>query len=240
MSINLPPNLILSNVNVFKDDILICDSYVCEIAPEYLSELSKDKSVYYFAPEFTHIDKLGFKLCTILRIGKVKSITVFTKDGSPHGLQIPLVVQEAVENTDFDKEKVSYYVWEKGDLIKVSDKSVRKARHLNEIEELISFEKLQKIVDILRKECPNDKKENFGSVIKHFAEETKELEKEVIEGKKTNFKEELGDILFNVFLFSKIAEEEGLFNISELFCSTAEKMIKNHDKIFNKKNEFEF
>lgn len=230
---NLPPNLVLSNVNVFKDDILICDSYISEIASEHLAQLSKGKNVYHFAPELTHIDKLGFKLCTILRIGRVKSITVFTKDGSPHALQIPLVVQEAVENTGFDKSKVSYYVWEKGNLIQIKNESVRKSRHLSEIETLIPYWKFKNLVEILRKKCPNDKKETFKSITEHFIEEANELEKEVNANSKMNYKEELGDILFNIFLFSKVAEEKKLFNAEELFNFVVEKMVKRHDKIFN-------
>jgi NTP pyrophosphatase (non-canonical NTP hydrolase) len=229
-----PPNLILTNVNVFKNDLLICDSYVCEVAPEHLAELAKGKNVYHFAPEFTHIDILGFKLCTILRLGKVKSVTVFTKDGSPHGLQIPLVVEEAAEDVGFDKSKIKYFVWEKENLFKVSDESVRKARHLSEIESIISFGKLKNVVDVLRAECPNDKKEVFASVLEHFTEETGELKKAIADGNAENCREELGDILFNVMLFAKIAEEQKFFNVAELFDATARKMIDRHKKIFDK------
>lgn len=133
----LPPNLILSNVNVFEGDIVICDSYVWEIAPEDYLKITQGKKTYHFAPEFTHIDQLGFKLCTIFRIGKVKSVTVFTKDGSPHSLQIPLIVQEAAEDTNFAKEQITYFVWEKGTVHEISDQAIRKARHLSEIEKLL-------------------------------------------------------------------------------------------------------
>lgn len=141
-SMIFPKNFILSNVNFFEGDILLCDSYVPEVAPDYFLELSKGRCAYHYAPELEHIDKLGFKLCTVFRIGKVKSVTVFTKDGSPHGLQIPLVVQEAAENIKFDKTKIKYFVWEKGNLHEVSDKAVRKARHLSEIEQLINQREL--------------------------------------------------------------------------------------------------
>jgi hypothetical protein len=137
MKMDLPKNFILSNVNVFEGDILLCDSYIPEVAPEFFSQLSAGKSAYHFAPELTHIDQLGFKLCTVLRIGKVRSMTVFTKDGSPHGLQVPLVVQEAVENIGFEKSRIHYFVWEKGTVYEISDAAVRKARHLSEIEILL-------------------------------------------------------------------------------------------------------
>jgi len=131
----LPPNFIQTNVNVFQGHILISDTYMPEIALEQLIQLSQGKTVYSFAPELNDIDKLGFKLCTVFRIGKVASITTFTKDGSPHSLQIPLIVQEAVENADFNKTKVAYHVWEKGSVHQISDKAIRRARHLSEIED---------------------------------------------------------------------------------------------------------
>lgn len=130
----LPPNFIQTNVNVFQGDILIADTYMPEIAPGLVEQLAQGKATYSFAPELNDIDKLGFKLCTVLRIGKVSSITTFTKDGSPHSLQIPLIVQEAVEDMGFDKSKVQYHVWEKGSVYMVTDKAVRRSRHLSEIE----------------------------------------------------------------------------------------------------------
>ncbi len=131
---DLQKNLILSNVNVFEGDILLCDSYVAEIAASDVAKFSENKSVYYFAPELNHIDKLGFKLCTIFRLGRVTSLTVFTKDGSPHSLQIPLIIQEAAEDVRFEKNKITYFVWEKSRIYQISDSTVRKARHLSEIE----------------------------------------------------------------------------------------------------------
>lgn len=134
---NTPRDFLMSNVNAFIGDILISDTYVPELYPKYIRALSKKRHVFSFCPEMIHADKLGFKLCTALRLGRITGIATLTKDGSPHGLQIPLMLQEAAENVGFDKEKIRYFVVEKGKLYEVSDGAIRKARHLSEIETLL-------------------------------------------------------------------------------------------------------
>ncbi|MBS3061776.1 MAG: SET domain-containing protein-lysine N-methyltransferase [Candidatus Diapherotrites archaeon] len=231
-----PRDLISVNVNVFEGDILLCDSYVSDVAPEFVKKLSTHKKTYSFTPELTHSDILGFKLCTIFRLGRISRLTVFIKSGSPHSLQIPLIVQEAADDTGFDRSKIEYFVWEKGEMIPVSNEAIRKARHLHEIERLLAFERLQKTVEILRKECRNDQQETFETILEHFVEETNEL-KEGIKNKDTaNTQEELGDILFNVFLFAKIAQEENQFDMEKLLDTVNEKMVKRHDQIFPNRN----
>jgi len=83
--------------------------------------------------------------------------------------------------------------------------------------------------------CPNDKKETFETILEHFEEEVQELKEAVINKDWENIKEELGDLLFNVFLFSKVAENQGNFNLQNLFESTSKKFIENHESIFQDK-----
>ena len=130
-------DFLTSNVNAFDGNLLICDTYVQELYPDIYERLGKGKSIFSFCPEMIHADKLGFKLCTTLRLGRVGSVTTLSKDGSPHGLQIPLTVQETGENVGFDKKKIKYFVVEKSHLYEISDDAVRKARHLSEIEALL-------------------------------------------------------------------------------------------------------
>lgn len=138
--VETPRDFLMSNVNVFTGDILISDTYVPELYPQHLKMVSKQKRVFSFCPEMIHADKLGFKLCTALRLGRISSVSTLTKDGSPHGLQIPLMLQEAAEDVGFSKKKIRYFVVEKGELYEVSDAAVRKARHLSEIETLLKHD----------------------------------------------------------------------------------------------------
>jgi hypothetical protein len=137
-----PTDFIESNVNLYKGQLLICDSYLYEIAMarcweevagEGFGQIDYKYMVRSFCPEKTLLDIFGFKMSTVLRLGRVAKIVVFTKDGSPHSLQIPLAIQEAAENVGFPKDKISYFVLEKDKVHAVSDAAVRMARHLSEI-----------------------------------------------------------------------------------------------------------
>lgn len=134
-------DFLANNVNGLAGDLLICDSYVARMFPEIVAVASKGRKAYYFSPESNHIDQLGFKLTTVLRLGHAKSVSVLTKDGSPHSLQIPLVVQEAALNTDFPSNNIRFFAVEKSVMMEISHRAVRTARHLSEIEAMLSIAK---------------------------------------------------------------------------------------------------
>jgi hypothetical protein len=131
-------DFVSNNVNAFSGQLVLCDSYVPRLYPQIVEQVAEGAPCYFFTPEACHIDQLGFKLTTVFRLGRVTKIKVLTKDGSPHSLQIPLVVQEAAINADFAPDRIRFFVVEKGQLFEVSHESVRKARHLSEIEVLLA------------------------------------------------------------------------------------------------------
>lgn len=231
----IPPNIIETNVNNFEGDLLLTCTYSPQVSPQYFKELSKGRRCFSFCPELTHSDKLGFKLCTIFRLHRVKSITILTKDGSPHSMQIPLMVQEAAEDTGFDKNNIKYFCLEGGQLHEVSDLAVRKARHYSEIEKLMPFSHLEAVVTILRSEngCPNDKSETYGSIVDHLREETEEIAEALEKKDIKNLTEEIGDVLFNIFLLAQIGKEQHEFDIKTIVANVTEKMIKKHPDVFS-------
>lgn len=228
------PNIISQNVNYYQGDILIVDSYIESMYPDILKELSGGKTVVSFCPELTHLDVLGLKVTTILRLKRVTSLTVLTKDGSPHTIQIPFMIQEAVENTDFDKKNVFYYAIEQGKLYPIDDLSVRKARHLSMIQDLMPFAKLVKTVDILCSEngCKNERAETYKSVLAHLYEELAELQQAFEKQDKENFFEEAGDILFNLMLLLKIANNNHEKTLNAWLDDLSNKMIERHPNVF--------
>lgn len=232
-----PRDIISVNVNMFEGDMLLTCTYSADVNPKEYARLSKGRSVYTFCPELHHLDKLGFKLCTIFRIKKVKSLYVLTKDGSPHSMQIPLMVQEAVEDIGFDKANVRYFCLEGGRLYEISDLAIRKARHYSEVEKVLPYAELEKVATILRSKdgCPNDQKETFLSVLGHLREEVDEVETALKSGDIQNLKEEIGDVLFNVALMGQIAKEKELFDLPGLTKQVAEKMVSRHPKVFQGK-----
>jgi NTP pyrophosphatase (non-canonical NTP hydrolase) len=226
-----------SSATHFKGKLLICGTCVKDVDPEKFKELSEGRTVYTFCPEKTHTSLMGYKLTTILRTCDIEDIWVFTKDGSPHCEQILTTLQEVAENVNFDKNKLRYFVTKRGKFSEITDKTIRKSRNILEVERLMKFNKLYKTTEILMGEdgCPNDKKETFETVLNHFEEEVQELKEGLKNKDWENIKEELGDILFNVFLFSKVAENNSKFNIFDLFEDTSNKFIKNHKRVFEGK-----
>ena len=231
----IPPNIIEANVNQFEGDIFLTCTYSPQISPEDFQQLAQGRTAYSFSPELTHLDILGFKLCTIFRLDRVKSLIALTKDGSPHSMQIPLMIQEAAEDVGFPKENIKYYCLEGGELHEFSDLAVRKARHYSEIESLMPYGKLAKVTRILRSEngCPNDRAETYMSVLDHLREEVEEVADALQKKDIDNLVEELGDVLYNIFLMAQIGNEHDDFAINDIFCHVSQKMIDKHPDVFN-------
>ena len=101
-----------------------------------------------------------------------------------------------------------------------------------------AFDELREIVDRLRGEggCPWDREQTHATLKTTCVEEAAEvvcginiLEKT---GNPENLKEELGDLLFQVVIQARIAEEEGLFTIEDVIGGITEKMIRRHPHVF--------
>ncbi len=99
------------------------------------------------------------------------------------------------------------------------------------------FDNLVKIISQLREECPWDKEQTHESLSKHLIEEAYELldslaELTEEEESYRNLNQELGDLLLQILLHSKIASEKGYFSIVEVVESLNEKLIKRHPHVF--------
>lgn len=103
-------------------------------------------------------------------------------------------------------------------------------------------EDVQEIVRILRGEngCPWDRAQTFHSLRQHLLEEANEYISAVRiyeeSGSAENMREELGDLLFQIMINSRIAEEEGLFTYSEVAEEICKKMIRRHPHIFGQQD----
>ena len=97
------------------------------------------------------------------------------------------------------------------------------------------IEKLIKIMDELREKCPWDKKQTLESLRPLTIEETYELADAITDGDLNGVKEELGDLLLQIVLQSKIAEENDLFSFDEVIDNLCEKLIRRHPYVFKEK-----
>jgi len=99
------------------------------------------------------------------------------------------------------------------------------------------FDELIDIISKLREDCPWDKEQTHESLSKHLIEEAYELLDSLakLNGEDESFKNlesELGDLLLQILLHSKIASENGYFSIVGVIDSLNKKLIKRHPHVF--------
>ncbi|MFT7463150.1 MAG: XTP/dITP diphosphohydrolase, partial [Pseudohongiellaceae bacterium] len=81
--------------------------------------------------------------------------------------------------------------------------------------------------------CPWDRKQTLVSMASHLVEEASETADAVARGDDAHVAEELGDTLLNVLLMSRIAADEGRFDLSEVAQGIAEKLVRRHPHVFS-------
>lgn len=99
------------------------------------------------------------------------------------------------------------------------------------------FDELAEIVSKLRKECPWDMEQTHESLSKHLIEEAYELldalaSLDKSESSKTSLKEELGDLMLQIMLHAKIAEDNNFFNISDVINTLNAKLKVRHPHVY--------
>ena len=101
-----------------------------------------------------------------------------------------------------------------------------------------SFDEFVKVIARLRAEdgCPWDREQTHATLKAACIEEAAEVVCgiNVLEetGNPENLKEELGDLLLQIVMHARIAEEEGLFTIDDVIRNVTEKMVRRHPHVF--------
>ncbi|NNN04497.1 MAG: hypothetical protein HKL90_01215 [Elusimicrobia bacterium] len=80
--------------------------------------------------------------------------------------------------------------------------------------------------------CPWDKVQTHKTLIPFLREEAKELEDALAGGRWHEIEDELGDILFHVFLHAKLAQKDGHFSLDDVAESQAVKLERRHPHVF--------
>ena len=99
-----------------------------------------------------------------------------------------------------------------------------------------AFERLLKIMDELRAQCPWDKKQTLESLRNLTIEETYELADAILNNDLEEIKEETGDIMLHMVFYAKIAEEKEAFDIADALNAICEKLIHRHPHIYGDVN----
>ena len=82
--------------------------------------------------------------------------------------------------------------------------------------------------------CPWDAEQDHASLLKYLLEESYEFIESVEDNDRQAMKEELGDLLLQVYFHSRMAEEDATqpFNIEDVAKSVADKLIRRHPHVF--------
>lgn len=97
---------------------------------------------------------------------------------------------------------------------------------------LQNFSELLQIMDTLRAKCPWDNQQTIHTLRNLTIEEVYELADAVINEDWSGIEEELGDILLHLVFYSKIASEQGKFEIGSVIEKLNKKMIGRHPHIY--------
>ncbi|MEO8150638.1 MAG: nucleoside triphosphate pyrophosphohydrolase [Bacteroidia bacterium] len=97
---------------------------------------------------------------------------------------------------------------------------------------LAAFERLLKIMDELREQCPWDKKQTMETLRHLTIEETYELADAILDKDMEEIKKELGDIMLHLVFYARIASETNTFDIADVLNSICDKLIARHPHIY--------
>ena len=95
-----------------------------------------------------------------------------------------------------------------------------------------AFERLLKIMDELREQCPWDKDQTMDSLRYLTIEELYELSDAILNKDMVEVKKELGDILLHIVFYSRIASETNDFDISDVIHAVCDKLVHRHPHIY--------
>ncbi len=97
-----------------------------------------------------------------------------------------------------------------------------------------TFEDLGKIMDKLLGEdgCPWDKEQTHESLKRYLIEESYEVLEAIDDKDQEGLKEELGDVLLQIFFHGKLAEKAGTFSMEDITDTISQKLIRRHPHVF--------
>ena len=100
-----------------------------------------------------------------------------------------------------------------------------------------SFTRLYEVIKTLISPdgCPWDSVQTPQSMKKYLVEETFEALEAIEAGDAEHAKEELGDVIMNAVEIAALYEKQGKLSVDEVLDGAAEKLIRRHPHVFEKK-----
>lgn len=92
---------------------------------------------------------------------------------------------------------------------------------------------LVEVMDRLRRECPWDQEQTHRSLAKYLLEEAYEVLEAIDTGDRDHLREELGDLLLQVYFHARIAAEDpDGFDVDDVARGIADKLVYRHPHVF--------
>ena len=92
------------------------------------------------------------------------------------------------------------------------------------------------VMDRLRRECPWDREQTHRSLARYLLEETYETLEAIEGGDEAHLREELGDLLLQVYFHARVASErpreDGGFDIEDVAGGIVDKLVHRHPHVF--------
>lgn len=100
------------------------------------------------------------------------------------------------------------------------------------------MDNVQKLIEVMARlrdpagGCPWDLQQTFASLIPFTLEEAYEVADCIERGALDDLRDELGDLLFQVVFYARLAEERGLFGFDEVAAAIVDKLVRRHPHVF--------
>lgn len=80
--------------------------------------------------------------------------------------------------------------------------------------------------------CPWDRAQSYKTIVPHTLEEAYEVADAIEREDYVELRDELGDLLFQVVFYARLAEEEGRFDFEQVATAIADKLERRHPHVF--------
>lgn len=81
--------------------------------------------------------------------------------------------------------------------------------------------------------CPWDRAQTPETLRPYVLEEAYEVLDAIDRGADADLRKELGDLLFQIALLARMAEERGAFDLSDVVAAVSDKMVRRHPHVFD-------
>ncbi|AKJ41589.1 nucleoside triphosphate pyrophosphohydrolase [Pragia fontium] len=102
--------------------------------------------------------------------------------------------------------------------------------------QITAVQRLLDIMNALRDPesgCPWDKEQTFASIAPYTLEETYEVLDAIRRNDFGDLRDELGDLLYQVVFYARMAEEQKLFNFDDVCHAISDKLERRHPHVFD-------